>query len=467
MRRLLLALAPLPLAACATTGPSVAPAPLQVAAMRQGDSWTADFRFPRRARAWVFIRSALARRGGRPWRPQSWTVETPGVRLERHGFYDVLVAADGRRLPRQVRIRFTPFAGDVVADYDPALAFTDGSVALFSGHFEAFPLGSAEAAAELPVDLTGSGAPASPTRVTFTDSGGPVLYAGQRLASVDLDASDGGYVLFGPAEPIVTDSMAAIIDPELPAWIREALARSVPEILGRYTEALGPAAGPKPTIMVSWAGPTPNRRSMGGSTLRGLITMTYEGEGVLGENPVLRGQGLWFIAHESAHFWLGETLRYQYSRDAWITEGGADFLAFRTVADLDPDYDWRAAMNTAIADCAALSMGRGIAAAEQRGEHRAYYACGAVFALVAEASSGQPFARFVRGLIASNRSDSVVTREEWLAALDQVSGDRSLSDDIAELIDAGSAEPKAAIASLLDRAGVAHALGEDGLPRLR
>ena len=66
MRRLLLALAPLPLAACATTGPAVAPAPLQVAAMRQGDSWTADFRFPRRARAWVFIRSALARRGGRP-----------------------------------------------------------------------------------------------------------------------------------------------------------------------------------------------------------------------------------------------------------------------------------------------------------------------------------------------------------------------------------------------------------------
>jgi hypothetical protein len=245
------------------------------------------------------------------------------------------------------------------------------------------------------------------------------------------------------------------------------LARSVPEILGRYAEAMGPPPGPKPTILVSWGGPTPELMSMGGSVLPGLIAMRYEGEGVLRENPRLRAQGLWFIAHESAHFWLGETIRYQYSRDAWITEGGADLLALRTVADLDPDYDPRSTLNSAIADCARLSEGRGIASAEQRNEHRAYYACGAVFALVAEKTSGLPFTRFVRGLIASNRADSVVTREEWLAALDQVSGDRTLSDDIAELLDEGSADPKAAIASLLDRTGVDYVLGADGMPRLR
>jgi len=453
------------LAGCAATvgRPAV---PLEVAAVRSGESWTAEFRFPRRARAWVFVRSALARVGEQPWRPQSWTVETPGVRLERHGHYDVLVAGRGGRVPARVRVRFTPFTGDLIADYDPALAFTDGSVALYSGQFEAFPFDSAAAAGRLPVDLSGAGVPASPTRVTFSDAAGQVLHAGQRHAAAVLDETGGSYVLFGPAEPIVTETLVTIIDPQLPPWIKDALARSAPEILARYTAAMGPAPGPRPTVMVSWAGPTPRLRSMGGSTLPGLIAITYEGAGVLRESAELRAFGLKFIAHEAAHFWLGETIRYQYSRDAWITEGGADLLAIRTVAEIDPAYDWRAELNRSIADCASLSAGRGIASAEQRGEHRAYYACGALFGMVAEAASGRPFTHFVRGLIAANRADSVVTREEWLAALDQVSGDRAFSDDIARLLDEGAPDPKAAIAALLTRAGIAFTRGADGVPRL-
>lgn len=465
MKRPLAAILLLPLAGCAATGARPA-RPLEVAAVRDGGAWTAEFRFPRRERAWVFVRSALARVGEQPWRPRSWTVETPGVRLERHGHYDVLVAGRGGRVPERVRVRFTPFTGDLIADYDPALAFTDGSVALYSGQFEAFPLASAEAAGRLPVDLSGAGAPASPTRVTFRDSGGQVLHAGQRHAAVMLDEANGSYVLYGPAEPIVTDALATIIDPQLPEWIKDALARSAPEILARYTAALGPVPGPRPTIMVSWAGPTPRLRSMGGSTLPGLIAITYEGAGVLTENAELRAFGLKFIAHEAAHFWLGETIRYQYSRDAWITEGGADLLAIQTVAGLDPAFDWRAELDRSIADCASLAAGRGIASAEQRNEHRAYYACGALFGLVAEAASGRPFTHFVRGLIAANRADSVVTREEWLAALDQVSGDRGLSDGIARLLDEGAADPQAAIAALLTRAGVSFTRGEDGMPRL-
>lgn len=466
MRAALAAPLLLALAGCAASG-SRTVRPLEVAAVRSGESWTAEFHFPRRAGAWVFVRSALARIGERPWRPQSWTVETPGVRLERQGHYDVLVPARGRRVPERVRIRFTPFTGDLIADYDPALAFTDGSVALFSGQFEAFPLDSAAAAGRLPIDLSGVAVPASPTRVTFSDATGQVLHAGQRYQAVVLDQASGSYVLFGPAQPIVTDELSTIIDPQLPRWIGESLARSAPEILAHYAAAMGPAPGPRPTIMVSWAGPTPRMRSMGGSTLPGLIAMTYEGSGVLSENAELRAFGLKFIAHEAAHFWLGETIRYQYSRDAWITEGGADLLAIRTVAALDPAYDWRSELDNSIAECATFSAGRGVASAEQRNEHRAYYACGALFGLVAEAASGRPFTHFVKGLIAANRADTVITREEWLAALDQVSGDRALSDAIAALLDQGSAEPKAAIGALLTRAGIAFTPGEDGIPRLR
>jgi hypothetical protein len=205
---------------------------------------------------------------------------------------------------------------------------------------------------------------------------------------------------------------------------------------------------------------------MGGSALPGLITMAYEGAGVARETPVARGNGLWFIAHESAHFWLGNAVTYQYARDAWITEGGADLLAFRTVAAIDPGYDWRGALNESIRDCVSRSAGQGVAGAGERGEQRTYYACGAVFGLVAEASSHRPFIAFVRGLIDDNRADGTVSRAEWLAALDRVSRDPTLSRDIGIMLDAGAADPRAMIASLFTRAGIAFTLGADGTPRL-
>ena len=199
---------------------------------------------------------------------------------------------------------------------------------------------------------------------------------------------------------------------------------------------------------------------MTGSVLPNLLAMTFEGEGVLRENAGLRDHALWFIAHEAAHFWLGDAVVYEYSRDSWITEGGADLLAFRIVAEVDPHYDWRGELQKAIDDCVRLSTGQGVASAEDRGEQRAYYACGVVFGLVAEAASRRPFGAFVRRLVDANRADRVLTRGEWLAGLDRVSHDPSLSADIARLLDQGAPDPAALIASLFTRAGMRYALAE-------
>lgn len=456
-------LAPLLFFLVAAAGPVPRPT-VEVQVLRDGGVWTADYSFDRASPVWVFARSAMTREGQMPWRPQSWRVETPGVRLERRGRYDILVAERGP-VPRKVRIRFTPFTADLLADYVPALAFSDGSVALYNEHFHAFPLGSRAEAARLPVDLNGFRVSGVPTRATFRDTSGPVLHAGRRIAAATPEKG-GAYILFGAAKPIESEAVSTIVDPGLPAWIRESLAFSTREILSRYAAALGPGPAVKPTFMVSWAGPTPRKISMSGSVLPGLVVMTFEGEGVVAEHPALRNQARWFIAHETAHFWLGEAVRYEHSRDAWITEGGADLLAIRTVAEIDPAYDARAELHSAISDCAKLTKGRGVASAEQRNEHRAYYACGAVFALVAEAASKTSFAAWLRPLIDANRADRFLGRAEWLAALDRSSGDPRLSAAIARLLDRGADNPKAAIAALFELAGVPHSLDPDGTPRL-
>jgi hypothetical protein len=253
----------------------------------------------------------------------------------------------------------------------------------------------------------------------------------------------------------------------LPEWIRDSIAQTVPDMLARYRQELGsPPAGVKPTIMLSWNGPTPGLVSRAGSVLRGQILLTYEGSGVLAEDLAARIDGLRFIAHEAAHFWLGQTVAYEYARDAWITEGGADLLAMRLMAAEHETYDWRSDLNRSIEDCVNLTRRRGIESARERNEARAFYACGAVFGLVAESASGKSFFHFARTLIDSNRADGIVSRAEWLAALDMASKKPQLSRDIAQLLDRGVPDPKSFIAALFVQAGIGHSVDPQGMPRL-
>jgi hypothetical protein len=209
---------------------------------------------------------------------------------------------------------------------------------------------------------------------------------------------------------------------------------------------------------------------MNGGVVPGTIIMRFEGEGVLEENRALRNLARWFVAHEGAHFWLGQAVSYATPADSWITEGGADLMAIRTVAALDPQYDWRARLGRSLDDCVRLtSAGRSVAGAQERSEHDAYYGCGAAFGLVAEAvqrrSNGGDFFAFVRSLVDSNREDRIVTRDEWLEDLDRLSRDPSLARDIRAMVETGVTDPAAHLASLFTRAGIAHA--RDGEGRLR
>jgi hypothetical protein len=438
---------------------------VRIEVARRGDEWSAEFHFDRPVTAWVFPRSDRTAEGGEPWRENSWTVETRGVLLQRRGSYDVL-EADRGEVPLRVRVRFKPVAERLQADYPPALRFTDGSIALYVAQFDMFPMDSLSKVRALPDDLNNQSVPAAELRYVFVDSAGPVLLEGKR-AAVGNTADKDTYVLFGTTRPIETPYMVGVLDPELPGWIKDSISTEVPALLSRYTQELGKLPDVKPTIMVSWAGATPLLVSRAGSALHGLIVMTYEGTGMLVETAEQRAQGLWFIAHEAAHFWLGQTVSYQYARDAWITEGGADLLAIRSVAEADPTYDPRVELNRAIEDCISLTRRRGVERARERNEHRAYYACGAVFGLVAEAGSGRSFYKFARGLIDANRGDGIVTRAEWLAALDAATRKPDLSRDVARLLDRGVPDPGEFIAELLARAGVDVALDAAGLPKLR
>lgn len=431
---------------------------------RDGKSWIAEFELKVDAPVWAFHDSMLPRESKSSFRADSWIVETAGVKLERHGWYDAFVAVRGN-VPRNVRVRFTPYAKDIEASYDAALAFSDGSVALYDRKFKVVPMPSVEAVAKAPIDGDALPEVERQTTVWFEDRNHGILALGQRLESVALP-DKGTYVLFGPIAVTEGDALASAIDPNLPRWLSTKLASDLPKILKSYAASMGSAPGNRPTLMVSWAGPTPGVTSMGGSVLRDMVVMTFEGDGVAVENREIANGALWFIAHEAAHFWLGQAISYDNPRQGWITEGGADLLAIRAVAASDPQFDARGRLQGALDRCAAFLAKGGVATANERGDHKAYYDCGAIVSLAAEKASGGNFAGFVTALIARNADDGTVSRAEWLALLDARAPGRGLPDSIAAILDGRPANPNAALADLLKRAGIAFALNAQGAPQL-
>ncbi|WP_236547518.1 hypothetical protein [Brevundimonas sp. G8] len=426
---------------------------------RDGDHLNVDYRFERDVPVWAFMDSALETDSRQPWRPRQWTVQTPGVVMERRGHYDIIRSTDGGPVPREVRFRVKPKAVDLEAEYR-TLLFSNGAVALPTRQMDVFALPSAQAAEEVPDDLNRVTLDGGSSRVTWRDDNGPVLFNGRRhdqLTTMD----ERSYVLLGEATVTPGEGLSTVIDPNLPPWIGEEIRGFAPQVGQYYRDRLGApgSGGDTPIVMVAWNGPTERMTSMSGSVLPGLIVMSFEGRGVTTAHPDITGRSRWFIGHEAAHFWLGQTVRYQFADEAWITEGGADLMAVRALKRLDPAYDDRKELQSEVDDCVNLAK-QPVAQAGARGEHRAYYACGAVFAMTAEGAqkqrTGGDWLDFLKPLL--RQPDGVLSREEWLTALTRTSRDPSLRGDMERLLDQGAADPSAVIARLFQRTGVAFRL---------
>lgn len=451
--------------------PAAAKPAVTVTVSRATDgSWLIDYAFARRSPIWFFTRSG-SDLGGKPWRPQSWTVETPGVRLDRAGRYDVLAA--GAPLTR-VRIRMRPFAHPLLADYTPALAFSDGGLAFYTDHFIVAPLPSLGAVQALPADLSDAKVVQPEITLVFRDAGRRLLLRGKALigkATYPLGNAD-TYVYSGAAPVIETPALAGVIDGGLPGWIHAELDEFTPRILSLYTERLGKPVGGRPMALIAWQGADQPGVSLGGSVLDHMVVMQISGKQVLARTPLVLGHMREFIGHESAHFWLGQTVVYERQSESWIMEGGADLLAIRGTRALVPDYDASAYLQREMDECLKLvTAGKALGRAGERGENRAYYACGALLGLAAEGvmrkrDPSADFFAFVHGLLDANRADGKVSTADWLAQLEKVGGDPALSADIRTLLEKGVPDPRAFWAHLFAATGVAFRAEGEGIKLL-
>lgn len=469
VRKILARLAPL-LLAFLTTGCAsftVQPRqPLLVDVTRSVDGWQARYTMPIDARAWAFHRSGLAAEGEVPWRPQRWRVATPGVSLARIGEFDVLVAEDGD-VPREVIIAFDVAPLDIVSDHDPAVFLSDGSIALYTGHFSAFPMFRPDNLADMTSGY------AYPSRLTFGDGGRPVRHNG--IAAESVSAEEDGYVLFGTPEPVTTEYGSLIVDPGLPEWLASEVIDYAGPALEFYARRMGPAGRRPPTVVAAWGGPTEDRAFISGTLADSTLTLSLEGAFFETRSYPALVYTQRLVGHEVGHIWLGEAIGYEKWADTWITEGGTVLMAERLQEALNARNAEEEAVFGAVRRLAALEEGREIAdvpsdldkareacpkwldngalaEAFERRERRAFYDCGAMFALAVEqagAARGEDFFDFFT-LLQQRNADGFVSGDEWLDAAEAFGLPDRKRAIIARLLAEGSADGEADMVALLD-----------------
>ena len=341
----------------------------------QPGRWRATYSFPNPVTSLRFVRGAANHR------ERVWTIVTPGYRWGSADDRPLLQLDEGTRPESTLMLEFPEFTDPLPKEYELFQPFTDGAVALYTGHFYATPTGPTYGDSMPPLQTIRLIPPpgrhtvvrgrVTSGTVTFTDTIG-----------------DGTYIYVGTAQPIETPHLIAVVDPGMPDWLRHMFEQRLPELFAAYTTHFGASLPWKPVVLYSFHDTPASGYSSGGGTLTGFINMTLTGRDWRTSSPVALVQAFYLLAHESAHLWNGQLVESEGGPGSWMHEGSADALANEMLLafGMIDRAEWRRRRENAINQCAAQVEKVSVHMAAQRGAFRAYYDCGFVLALWTEAA---------------------------------------------------------------------------------
>ena len=435
--------------------------------------WRATYALPRPVTSLRFQRTAANHR------ERVWNVVTPGYRWAVDGDRVVLRLDEGATAAATITVEFPELTDPLPKEYELFQPFSDGAVALYTGHFYARPTGPSWTDSTPPVQsLT-----LVPPRGTQAVVRGRVV-AGTVTYTDSI--GDGTYIYMGTATPIETPHLTAIVDPGMPAWLRDMFDRRLPELFASYRERFGAALPWKPVVLYSFHDTATTGYSSGGGTLTGLINMTLTGADWRTPDPAAAEQAFYLLAHESAHLWNGQLVASEGGRGSWMHEGSADYLAndmLLSFGIIDRSA-WRQRREAALNACGSQVMDAAVHQAAERGMFRTFYDCGFVLAMWTEAvarqtDQGADLSGFWRRLIAAAQADGArydealyfrVLREggvadsvvqamtAFLAARDIEPAVRGLSNAGIAVAEAGG-DPPGSFQQILARRAFAHVMG--------
>ena len=376
-------------------------------------TWTAQYAFAEVGTEWVFPRS----RGD--YRTSTWTSLSEGASIVREDGVDRIRLAEPGR---EVRFRFTPTTGPLDRTYDPALVFTDGSVALYLDQFSVVPLDRALDAIATPAPTPGDLSVTRPCLdVTFgTESrvvaGGTITQGPYRLEPFCEPAPD--YVYVGDIPLTRGAAVTGVIDPGLPDWLRNDLEPRLAATFDELSRRFGDPLEATPAVLLSFGSDPIEGLSQTGGFLPGLLAFSLSGTAFDAPNERLSRYLDWFLAHEGTHVFQFRDGQ-DPSRAPWLYEGHASAMAYDVVADIGgASSEWAAeeiAAEDGVCDGAITGVTLAQALADQP------YACGQRVWRALVSGQGARYAPLWDAMLES-AGDEPLTPEHLAAALSVARG---------------------------------------------
>ena len=375
------------------------------------------------------------------YRERRWEIETPGFELRRFVGSDRIVRTDGKKFSR-VELTARPDLIRIEKEYQPVARYGAGGALVFTGHF--WPLTA-------PKDEGGGRVNAS---FDFTPAaGGHVVAFGANeaaLADWRSPMAHPAFVYLGPLDPVETDHVMALIDPDAPGWIVDEFNALVPESFDKLAALFGFTPETKPNLFLAAPlGRDESRLSYAGDALPAQFQITLEGAAWKEKSDKARGIFTSATIHEAVHLWQAAARPGPEEAPDWTHEGAADAIAAEVMVALG-EWDsaaYAANERAARTECARELDTGSLNGAKARGDFRALYACGHVIALAVSRADGKTTADFWRDFI-ERAGDDGYSEDMFYDLVADRTGDRDFADALEDFARTPLAEPDRAIDGL-------------------
>ncbi|GJL93523.1 MAG: hypothetical protein DHS20C04_31820 [Hyphococcus sp.] len=381
------------------------------------------------------------------YREQFWTIDTPGFELLHFADGDRILRKDEKKFTR-VEITARPGAARLPKEYQPVMRYGAGGALVYTGHI--WPLTRAKQSGGGRVNAVFDFTPAK---------GGHVVAFGANanaLSEWRSPMAHPAFVYMGPLNPVETDHVMALIDPDTPGWIVNTFNEVVPESFATLAQMFGFSPETKPNLFLAAPlGDDEGRLSYTGDALPAQFQIMLEGGAWREPSDKARRIFIFSTIHEAVHLWQAAARPDSGNAPEWIHEGAADAIAAEVMAALGRwDAEALAADETAArAECARELKDGSLNSARARGDFRALYACGHVIASAVGRAERKPAADFWRDFITRSEAAGGYDADLFYDLVADRTGDQDFANEVEDFARTPLADPKRAIDSLFAAAG--------------
>jgi len=267
------------------------------------DQWQANWSFSEPIEAFRVYPPRLS------FRARSWNLPSSDFSLEETD--EGAIISQGGALFDSLEIQFRSDSQYDPATYVPVLPFSDGGAAIYSGHFSGDILRRDEWIS-VPSNFMLQGLPGENTLLAqWASEMRPV------------------YVYFGKQVPKESEQVVMIADDQMPQWLQDTFAESVPAVTLVFSDQLGYQLDDTPLVFIA-AGKLleTDGYSVKGAGLHSQFTVMLTGTALVIGSRERERMFEKLLAHELLHTWQQAMPGGDFNPgQSWLHEGSADALA--------------------------------------------------------------------------------------------------------------------------------------------